>query len=341
MHRLRMKGLFLLLLWGGGQAMAQVRIEKVEFGGWPNCYRMTNGEIELVATTDVGPRIIRFGFVNERNLFKVFPEQLGKTGGEEWRIYGGHRLWHAPEAMPRSYHPDNSPIEIRFEDRNAIVLRQPTESSTGLQKEILLVMDAHRNHATVRHRIYNRNLWAVEFSVWPLTVMDQGGMAVFPQEPYAPHPAFVHPPYSPDPRFLLPVRPLVLWSYTNMSDPRWYWGQKYIVLRQDPKAERPQKLGLGNRQGWAAYGLEGFLFVKRTRYLEGKTYPDFGCSMETFTNADMLEVESLSPLYRVEPGDFAEHVEHWFLFRNVRFEANDASLDANVLPCIRQTEDVQ
>jgi hypothetical protein len=320
--------------------MAEVRIERVEFGGWPNCYRMTNGEIELIATTDVGPRVIHLGFVNEQNLFKVFEDQLGQTGGEEWRIFGGHRLWHAPEGMPRSYYPDNTPIEFRIESENALLLRQPTETTTGMQKEILLTMDAHRNHITVRHRIYNRNLWAVEFSAWPLTVMAQGGVAIFPQEPYAPHPAFVHPPYEPDPRYLLPVRQLVLWSYTNMSDPRWYWGRKYIALRQDPKAERPLKLGLGNRQGWAAYGLDGFLFVKRVKYLEGETYPDFGCSMETFTCADFLEVETLSPIERVEPNGFIEHVEHWFLFRDVQFEVNDESIDANVLPRIKQTEDV-
>ena len=30
-------------------------------------------------------------------LFKEYDEQMGKTGGDEWRIYGGHRLWIAPE----------------------------------------------------------------------------------------------------------------------------------------------------------------------------------------------------------------------------------------------------
>ena len=31
--------------------------------------------------------------------------EKGKTGGSEWHIYGGHRLWHAPEVMPRTYYP--------------------------------------------------------------------------------------------------------------------------------------------------------------------------------------------------------------------------------------------
>ncbi|GAI70607.1 unnamed protein product, partial [marine sediment metagenome] len=29
--------------------------EKYNFEGWKNCIRMTNGEVEIVVTTDVGP----------------------------------------------------------------------------------------------------------------------------------------------------------------------------------------------------------------------------------------------------------------------------------------------
>jgi hypothetical protein len=38
---------------------------------------MTNGEIELVVTGDIGPRIIRYGFVGGRNLFHEFAGQMG------------------------------------------------------------------------------------------------------------------------------------------------------------------------------------------------------------------------------------------------------------------------
>ena len=54
-------------------------MEKTEYKGWPNCYRVTNGEIELIVTGDIGPRIIRFGFVGGQNLFKEFADQIGKT----------------------------------------------------------------------------------------------------------------------------------------------------------------------------------------------------------------------------------------------------------------------
>jgi hypothetical protein len=65
------------------QASADVKVEKMEYKGWRNCYRVTNGEIELVVTSDVGPRVMRFGFVGGQNLFKEFADQLGGTREEK------------------------------------------------------------------------------------------------------------------------------------------------------------------------------------------------------------------------------------------------------------------
>lgn len=55
-------------------------IERIENGGWPNCLPLANEAIELVATTDVGPRIIRLGFIGDQNLFRTFDSMLGVSG---------------------------------------------------------------------------------------------------------------------------------------------------------------------------------------------------------------------------------------------------------------------
>ena len=299
-------------------------MKTIAYGGWKHCLKLSNGKIEMVITTDVGPRVIRFGFVGGQNLFKEFPDQMGKTGGRQWRIYGGHRLWHAPEAKPRSYAPDNSPVP--FEGKGLRVrLSQALEKETGIRKEIDIALDAARPRATVRHRLINDNLWDVEMAVWGLTVMAQGGRAIFPHEPFRAHTDW-----------LLPARPLVLWHYTDMRDPRWTWGTRYMQLRQDPHAKTPQKVGFLNLQGWAAYALRGDLFLKRFVPVSGATYPDWGCNTETFTDADMLEVETLSPVQRVPPGGAIEHTEYWHLFRAEPGEG-EASLDRVLRPLIKKT----
>jgi hypothetical protein len=320
-------------------AEPETKLEKVAYGGWPNCIRLSNDTVELIATTDVGPRIIRYGFIGKENEFFEDPKQLGKTNSDEWLAFGGHRLWLAPEAKPRSYHPDSTPVKA-VRQGTAVQLIQPIESDNGVQKEMRITLASTGSHVTVVHKLTNHNLWAIEVSPWTLTVMAPEGKAIFPQEPYSPHPDIPDfPGQVIDKRFYLPVRSLVLWSYTNLQDPRWVFTSKYIVLKQDPKATKPQKLGLSNRLNWGAYLRDGHLFVKKNVYQEGATYPDHGCTFETFTNADMLELEGLGPLANLPPGGSVDYREDWYLFDGVAADNTDASIDANVLPKVRSILD--
>ena len=313
-------------LFGGRRAKPErnLRMEKISYGGWPNCIRLSNGQIELIATTDVGPRIMRFGFVGGQNLLNEYKDQVGKTGGDEWRIYGGHRLWHAPEHAVRTYSLDNSPIKHKW-DGKTLTLTQDIEAETGIVKEIEVTLDSKTNHVKVLHRLINKNMWDIEAACWAMSVMAQGGRLILPQEPYRSHP-----------EYLLPARPLVLWHYTDMKDPRWIWGKKYIQLRQDPDATTKQKVGLLNKLGWGAYYLNGQLFVKRYPYDSDATYPDMGCNTETFTNDEMLEFETLGPLAKIPAdGGKVEYVEYWSLFK-VRVGEDETEIDKKVLPLVKK-----
>lgn len=297
-------------------------MEKVSYRGWPNCYRLANDEIELIVTGDVGPRIIRFGFIGDDNEFGEFAEQIGQTGGTEWRIYGGHRLWHAPEDKVRSYYPDNSLVQVAEENGTVRVI-QPPETTTGIQKELAITLEA-ANRVKVRHSLRNVGLWPIELAPWALSVMAPGGVGIVPQ------PARAHPDR------LLPNRVLVLWPYTDMIDSRIHWGSKFILLRQDQNAQAPAKIGLSANDGWGAHLRQGHLFLKTFEYIEGANYPDYGCSLEMYTNDRILELETLGPLQRLAPGDVAEHVEHWFLFQGVEANENEESIARAVLPLVAE-----
>ena len=310
-------------------------MEKVAYGGWQNCIRMTNGTVELIATTDVGPRIIRLGFVGKENLFYEDPKQMGKTNASEWLAFGGHRLWLAPEGKPFSYFPDSLPVKA-VEDGNTLRLIPPLETDNGFQKEILITLDPKDSHVTLVHKLTNTNPDAKEVAPWTLTVMGPKGKAIFPAEPYSPHPDIPDfPGQVIDKRFYLPTRTLVLWSYTNLQDPRWVFTSKYLILKQDPTATKPLKIGLSNEQNWGAYLRDGQLFVKKIQYQKGATYPDHGCNFETFTNPVMLELESLGPLSKLPPQGSVTHREDWYLFDGVNAEDTDASIDATVLPKVQ------
>src|SRR6266540_1380082 len=127
---------------------AAVTVEKTEYKGWPNCYRISNGEVDLIVTTDVGSRVIRFGFVGGQNLFKEFTAQLGKSGEREWMPRGGHRIWFAPEDSQLTYALDNAPVHAElFPD--GVRLTQAVEPETGLEKSIFVQLAATGTSVTV------------------------------------------------------------------------------------------------------------------------------------------------------------------------------------------------
>ncbi|MCA9434799.1 MAG: hypothetical protein KC978_03385 [Candidatus Omnitrophica bacterium] len=317
---MRVVGLLLLsLLAWISPIYAEVTMENVEYGGWANCVRLSNGTMELIATTDVGPRIIRCGFVGGENLFLESTDQLGKTGGEDWRIYGGHRLWHAPEMKPRTYAPDNEPVKLGW-DGERLILTQPREEWTAVQKEIEVRMAEDRDGARVLHRITNKNLWPIRLSPWAITVFRGGGFAVLPRAVYGKHG-----------ENLLPTQNLSLWPYTNMADPRFTWGDRFIRVRTDAESKDPQKIGILNTRGWGAYVLGNEAFLKQIEYEKGAPYPDLNSSTEVYTQGMMLELETLGPLTEVEPGQSVEWIEHWTLLKGDIAE-DDSSIESFFAP---------
>lgn len=319
-----------------GTAATGMNVEKVScLGGLPTCLRVTNGEVEVVVTTDIGPRVIQYAFVGGENILGEMPVDLDEKTRNEWQAWGGHRLWLAPEARPWSYAPDNEPIEHEVVPAKqggggqagppAIRLMRGVEEETGMEKEIVVALDPSGSGVTLTHRLTNRGQKAVDVAAWALTIMNGGGRAILPQEPFKSHADA-----------LLPARPMALWGYTNLADPRWSIGPKFVQLETDRTIETPQKIGIGNKQGWAAYFRKGTLFVKRFAYQEDADYPDFGSNTEVFTQANFMEVETLGPLHRLEPGRWLEHVERWYLFKDVSLGQDEDAIERTLTPLLKQ-----
>jgi hypothetical protein len=305
---------------------AETKVEKIEYKGWRNCYRVSNGLVELLVTGDVGPRIIRYGFVGSQNLFLEFACQMGKSGEAEFQARGGHRIWKAPEDSVATWAPDNDPVEIAISP-DGLVARAPIEPTTLLQKEIAISISASGSKVIVSHRIANRSLFALEFAPWALTMMASGGVAIAG-----------FPPRGRYPVALNATNPLVMWAYSDLADKRWTFTRKYLLLRHDPGKANAQKLGLFNPDTWAVYLLKNEAFVKWSKADVSKTYTDFGCSFEMFTNDEFLELETLGPVSKVLPGQSVEHIEHWSLHRNVELEKpTDDAIDRSVLPLVQST----
>jgi hypothetical protein len=289
-------------------------LEKVEFLGLKNCLRIANDQVDLIATTDIGPNVVRFGFIGDRNEFF----------GEPPRFYGGHAMRHAPEDRARKF-PANDPVKVEQHDK-FVRLTQPTEIPTGIQKEMDIPTTITGNHITVTNRLYNRGLWPVELAPWAYTLMTPGGKGIVPL------PAFIPQMQAP----VLPTACISLWAYNDMSDPRLVMGKKYVVVKQDSKVPGSFKFGMMVKDGWTAYWNNGHLFIATFEFKPGRTYPDYNNTVQFWTGPG-FELETLAPYSTLQPGESSELTENWFLYKDVPEPKNDSDLDNYVLPLVKKS----
>lgn len=299
------------------------QMERIAYKHFGNCYRLGNEQVDLLVTGEFGPRIIRFGFIGGENEFAEVDFSLAIHGHGTWRLHGGHRFWHAPEDMIRTYIPDDEPVQV--DERNDFIrVRQPVQQATGIEKQLDIALAPDRPALNVVHRLLNHNLWSIELAPWALTAMRAGGTCILPLPGRA----------APLPGELPAINTITLWQYSDMSDSRFSWGRDCIRIRHDPNAEAPQKIGALVTDGWAAYWREGKLFLKTFDYVDGAPYPDDGCTVEVFFNDEFLELETLGPLTRLAPGASIEHRETWQLFSDVPPIKSDDDIRDSLMPLV-------
>ncbi len=288
-----------------------VKISETNYKNFGKCLVLSNDIAELYVTLDVGPRIICYNLCGKENMMledlnrklKNDTEEMKATFGEDktWYIYGGHRFWISPEYIT-TYYPDNEPVEYKKTEKG-VLFTPKVQSVTGLLCEFEVILSENSSDVEVLHTLTNCSGEQKEGAIWCLTVLDKGGVELLEWNDHK--------------NGWLSNRNLILWDYTNMADSRVLWGKKYIVLKQDENADCPFKFGMDNKKGWAAYINKGQMFVKRFTHFEDETYPDNGCSYETYTCADFLEAETVAPLKKLAANEKTVHIEKWSLVDNV------------------------
>lgn len=293
-------------------------VEEVKWNGWDHAVRLSNGDVELVVTTAVGPRISRFAKVGGRNVFVELAGQQGGQGEDVFCLRGGHRFWIAPEYPEVTYEPDNEPAEYELIEGGVRTI-QGVGPSSGCQKTMEIVMD-EAGKVTIDHHLKNCGREPLHVAPWALSVMAPGGMAVLPLPAKKSHGDN-----------LLHNQEWSLWTYTDLSDPRWMLGAQYVFFRQD--CERgPNKLGVAHRERWVGYVLDDLFFVKSFEFDETASYPDGGVNFETYSNEQFLELESLGGLRELAPGAVTSHRECWMLHDGVGAVKTEADAESLLEP---------
>lgn len=288
------------------------------FLGLP-CTRLANTAVSLLITHTVGPRILALHLGNGPNLFAELPHfTIPCPGANPLHLWGGHRLWHAPEVAARTYLPDDRPVSLEVL-ADGLRATPPVEERTGLQKSLTIRLPGEQATVIIDHTLTNWGMWPVTCAPWAITQLKPGGVAILPQTAV---------PLDAD--GLLPNRTLALWPYTDMHSQHITWGNRYVLVTAQ-LSHGALKLGWPNRAGWLAYLWQGMLFVKQARFNPQATYYDFDSSSECYAHREFLELETLGPVTTIAPGESVTHQEVWQVFGGVHLAAMTETAVADLL----------
>lgn len=269
---------------GEGPAPAQVDTSpSAEYHGLAT-RRLANEHLWVDVLATAGPRIIRLGLAGSpRNLLAETPDVGWQTPNGRYELFGGHRLWFAPEDPDRVAMPDGGGLRTEAET-GGIRLIGRVEQPTGLVRSMTLRLPPGRASLEIRHELCNAGNVSIELAPWAITQLPLGGTVLLPQAA----PTRGHG--------VRPNRMLVLWPYTSWEDSR--LGLRDGLLTLDASAGTSLKVGYFNDDG-------------RFESLGGQPHPDLGCNVEVFSGDAFLELEIVGPLATLTPGSSAELVEHW------------------------------
>lgn len=288
-----------------------MEIKEIDFESFGKCVKISNGIIDVIVTIDFGPRIISFGFSGSENLFYVDADQKYKIAVENQNLsdehdhtfyyYGGHRLWLSPERSAKTIYPDNVPVVYSILP-DGVSFVQPKQKTTCIQAGFEIIMGEDAADIMVVHTAKNCSKETKPCGLWPITMLKGNGLVILPQN-------------TDNNNSYRPNRALVYWPGTDICDERIFYGNRFVTVRHDQKDDRPLKIGINNVFGWAAYVRHNYTFMKRYVHSSQAVYPDFGSSCEIGLQKDFIELQSLSPMYRIEPGQGIKHVENLSVFQ--------------------------
>ena len=265
------------------------------------------GAYTVTVTDEFGPRIMGVRLDDGPEMLARLGPSVSLDGPHgTYHFRGGHRLWAAPEVPHVSYAPDDTACGVATGD-GTIAVSAPADAA-GFAKTITIGADG--NALVVDHRLRWEGTEPVRVAPWAITLFPLGGTAIVPVA------ASAGDEHQAD-------RTLVLWPYTDLTDPRLTFRAATVLV--DAAGGPRLKIGTGPDPVRLGYLHDGCLFTKTVAPDTGGDHADFGAVAQVYTEADFCELESLGRLVDLAPGEEVVHRETW---RVERCDGLDAAVEA-------------
>lgn len=289
-----------------GAAADVLAISHEPFLGWMDAYRMSNGHVTVSVVPAAGGRVLEFSLDGQQALWvnpalqgKLFPVPKRPTTWDNWRNYGGYKLWPAPQSLwPRSVGEapdpflDGGAASVEVLSQRGLRLTGAPSLDMGLLFVRELALDPQTGALTVQQRLRNIGPKPVEWSIWDVTQIPAPAWVFFPANPN-----------SPNRNGILPL---------GAGQNQWTNEGGLIITEYRGVSG---KIGADSPAGWMVGVVGDLAYIKRfPPRRDGATYPDKGSTVEVYTNDKSLpyiEMEVLGPLVHLEPGEETAYSETW------------------------------
>jgi hypothetical protein len=271
-----------------------MKVERIEYHGWPNCLRLSNGVAEAMVVPAIG-RIMQFRFLgDEPGPFWENCELYGRYGtaanGDDWLNFGGDKTWPSPQGdwekqTGRTWPPpaafDSLPYEAEAHD-DQVLLTSQADPHYGMKavRRLTLASEEPRLEITTEfHKLAGK---ASRVGVWVITQFRE------PERVFG----------------LLPERPRLPQGYVQQM------GGAPKDLERDGrllslKRHSSETIKIGT-VATSLLWMDARVALAINAQDSPGEYPNGGSSTEIYTNPDPLpyvELETEGPLKILEAGD--------------------------------------
>jgi hypothetical protein len=257
-----------------------MKTERVRWKTW-EAVRCVARECEMVVGVSAGPRILSLRRGGGPNL--LYHDTTDFSVGA-WRLHGGHRFTVAPEGEG-TYAPDNAPCAVETRGQELCVAGAPGKN--GHRRVLVISAATDGAGFDVRHVLENHGERPWRGALWGITCVPHAGIVVAP-------------------RTQARVR---FWPGADYA--HWQVAPGHIAMT--PNGARG-KGGWHSDAGWlASLQPEATFVIHCPDTPPAHQCVDEGCNLEVFTCADYLELETLSGIVSLAPGEHTTHLQRWRL----------------------------
>ncbi len=164
-----------------GCASRRATIERGAYLDWGDCYRLSNGTVELVVAPAVG-RVMRYGFVGGENQLWTNPGRstaATEAAALKWSNHGGDKVWPWPQEWKQEFGRDWPPpaaLEstahaVRVVDQSTLQLTSPPFGAHGMRVTRRIHLADAGSRVTIESRLAAERPVPGEWAAWTVSAV--------------------------------------------------------------------------------------------------------------------------------------------------------------------------